>query len=265
MNAIAFGESQSLGSASARAAFVGFGNFARKDLAEWFRTKRFMWTALTAVGMMAFGVTAAKIARAVDPAAEVPLDASTNMYMAGWETFIPIFAVFSTMGMIVSERESRTLAWSLSMPLTRSAVLLSKLVTSIVALSVSVVLLPELAAVVTARAVYGEFPNADAMVCPVAGGVAIALLLILLTLATSVFFRSQRAVVGVALCVGLVIPGVISSLLPAAVAWWPISIDQWIENLGAGKPLQAVTPIVWLASLVVLAAAAKLRFDREEL
>jgi ABC-type transport system involved in multi-copper enzyme maturation permease subunit len=248
-----------------RGAFTGFRNFARKDLIEWFRTRRFLWTTLAAVSLITFGVVAARIATAFDPAAEVPLDANTNMYMAGWETFIPIFAVFSTMGLLISERDSRTLAWSLSMPLTRLSVLASKLLTSLVVLSVSVVLMPELVAVAVVRIVYGSFPSGAAMVWPELGGAAIALFLMVLCLATSVFFRSQRVVTGVALCVGMVIPGLIEALWSAASPWWPISIDHFLEDFGDGKPLQAATPIVWLACLVVFACAAILRFDCEEL
>jgi ABC-type transport system involved in multi-copper enzyme maturation permease subunit len=265
MNAITTTMSRAGGWPDLRQAFVGFGNFARKDLAEWFRTRRFFWTTLSALGLIVFGVAAAKIARTVDPTAEVPLDAATNMYMAGWETFIPIFAVFSTMGLLASERENRTLAWSLSMPLTRTSVLASKLVTSVVVLAASVVLIPELVAVATARALYGDFPSVESMVWPELGGCAIALVLIVLCLATSTFFRGQRATTGIALSVGLLIPGLIEALWPQASPWWPISIDHWLEAIGSGEPLQTVTPIVWLAWIAVLAIAARVRFEREEL
>jgi ABC-type transport system involved in multi-copper enzyme maturation permease subunit len=265
MNAIAASMSRAGERPAFRGAFVGFANFARKDLAEWFRTRRFFWTTLSAVGLMVFGVAAAKIARTVDPSAEVPLDAATNMYLAGWETFIPIFAVFSTMGLLASERENRTLAWSLSMPLTRTSVLVSKLVTSVAVLAVSVALIPELVAVALARVLYGDFPSIESMVWPELGGAAIALLLIVLCLATSTFFRGQRATTGIALTVGLLIPGLIDALFPQASPWWPISIDHWLEAIGSGKPLQTVTPIVWLAWIAVLALAARVRFEREEL
>jgi ABC-type transport system involved in multi-copper enzyme maturation permease subunit len=265
MNAIATPMSRAGEPPAIREAFAGFGNFARKDLAEWFRTRRFFWTTLSAVGLMVFGVAAAKIARTVDPSAEVTLDAATSMYMAGWETFIPIFAVFSTMGLLSTERENRTLAWSLSMPLTRTSVLVSKLVTSIAVLAVSVVLIPELVAIATARILYGESPSVESMVWPELGGAAIALLLIVLCLATSTFFRSQRAVTGIALSVGLLIPGLVEGFWPQASPWWPISIDHWLEAIGSGKPLQTVTPIVWLAWIAVLAIAARVRFEREEL
>ena len=245
--------------------FTGFGNFARKDLVEWFRTKRFFWTTVSAVGLMTFGVLAPRIALAVDPKTEITADAAKAMYMAGWETFVPIFTVFSTMGLLISERDGRTLAWSLSMPLSRLAVLASKLLTSILALAVAVVLIPELVAVAAIRIAYGEFPSGASMVWPELGGAGIALLLMVICLASSVFFRGQRAVTGIALTVGLVIPGLIEGLWPQATSWWPVSIDQFVENFGDGKPLQAETPIVWMATIAVLAVAAYLKFEREEL
>jgi ABC-type transport system involved in multi-copper enzyme maturation permease subunit len=265
MNALALGTRQISTASSVQGSLTGFRNVVRKDLNEWLRTRRFFWTMLSAVGLMTFGVLAAKIASAVDPSAEVTLTASSNMYQAGWETFIPIFTVFSTMGLLTAERDGRTLAWTLSMPVTRMSVLVSKLLTSILALGVAVVLLPEIVAVAAVRLVYGEFPSGESMVWPELGGVGIALLLFVICLAMSVFFRGQRAVTGIALTVGLVIPGLIDGFWPAASPWWPVSIDHFAEDFGAGRPLQAVTPIVWLATIAVLAIAARIKFEREEL
>lgn len=265
MNALAIGGNRAATGLSLDMSLSGFRNFARKDLAEWFRTKRFFWTTVSAVGLMTFGVVMAKIANAADPSSNLPVDASSNMYNAGWETFIPIFAVFSTMSLLSAERDGRTLAWSLSMPLTRMAVLLSKLLTSIVALAFAVVVIPEIVAVAVTRVVYGEFPSGASMVWPELGGVGIALLLLVICLSTSVFFRGQRAVTGIALTVGLVIPGLIDGLWPAASPWWPVSIDHFVENFGDGKPLQWATPAVWLATIVILAVAARIKFEREEL
>jgi ABC-type transport system involved in multi-copper enzyme maturation permease subunit len=265
MTAIAGGREQSLGHTPTHGAFVGFRNFARKDFAEWFRTRRFLWTAIAATALVLLGVVASRIAHSLDGSVGVTLDASENMRTAGWETLLPIFAVFSTMGILVSERENRTLAWSLSMPLTRLSVLASKLLTSLLALAVAAVLIPEVVAIVGARLAYGDFPSADAIVWPALSGASVALLLIALNLAVSTIFKNQRAVAGIALSVGMIIPGLVAAFWPAAVPWWPISMSDWITAFGAGKPLQAVTPIVWLVSVVVLLVAAQIKFDRDEL
>jgi len=244
---------------------AGFSNFARKDATEWFRTRRAFWTTLTAVSLILLGVLAERIHGAVDPAAAIVTDPSKNMIAAGWDGLLPIFAVFTTMGILVSERESRTLAWSLSMPLTRAAVLASKLLTSVLALAVFAVLIPDVAAVIAVRIAYGGFPDAASILWPALSGATVALFLIVLNLAVSVFFRSQRTVAAVALTVGLVVPGLIASFWPAAVPWWPVSIGDWVSGYGAGQPIQAISPVVWLASLVVLLAAAQIRFGRDEL
>jgi ABC-type transport system involved in multi-copper enzyme maturation permease subunit len=265
MTAITIDSSRPRGLGSAREALAGFRNFARKDLAEWFRTRRFLWTTLAATSLVLLGVLASRIAHTLDSSIVVTLDASENMRTAGWETLLPIFAVFSTMGIVVAERENRTLAWSLSMPLTRLSVLASKLLTSLLALAVGAVLIPEVIALAGARLAYGDFPNAGSIVWPAAAGCSLALLLISLNLASSVFFKSQRAVVGIALSVGMIIPGLVAAFWPAAVPWWPISMSDWVTAFGAGKPLQSITPVVWLAAVVVSLVAAKVRFDRDEL
>ncbi len=63
---------------------------------------------------------------------------------------------------------------------------------------------------------YGDFPSADSIVWPALSGASLALLLIALNLATSIFFKNQRAVAGIALSVGMIIPGLVAAFWPAA-------------------------------------------------
>lgn len=246
--------------------FAGFGNFARKDTAEWFRTRRALYTELGFLALIVFGVVGEQIYGMIKPeATDVVRDPSFNMTNAGWETAIPLFAIFSTMGILAAERENRTLAWSLSMPLARAAVLASKVLTSVLALAVLVVIVPDLVSIVVVRVVYGGWPNAESIVWPALGGASIGLFLVVLNVSASVFFRGQRAVAGVALAVALIIPGLILSMWSDAVPWWPISIGAWVTDFGAGKAVDSITPIVYAISLVALLVAAQFRFGRDEL
>jgi ABC-type transport system involved in multi-copper enzyme maturation permease subunit len=246
--------------------FAGFGNFARKDIAEWFRTRRALYTGLGFLALILLGVLVEQIYGTVKPeATDVIRDPSLNLTNAGWETAIPLFAIFSTMGLLAAERENRTLAWSLSMPLTRAAVLASKVLTSILALAVLVVIVPDLVSIVVVRLVYGGWPSAESMVWPALAGASVGLFLVVLNVAASVFFRGQRAVAGVALAVALIIPGLISSMWTDAMPWWPISIGDWATDFGAGKAVNSITPIVYAVSLVALLVAAQIRFGRDEL
>lgn len=256
------------GSASLRlssGALAGFANFSRKDLLEWFRTRRAMWTTLAATALILLGVTAERASGLLDSQWKTNNDPSFNMLNAGWDTMLPIFAVFTTMGILVSERDSRTLAWSLSMPLGRMAVLLSKLLTSVVGLFVCALVIPDVVAVIAVRLVYGGFPSYQSIVWQAVAGGAVALFLIVLNLCVSVFGRGQRTVAAAALIVGMIAPGLIRGFWPAASPWWPISISEWITNFGDGKPMQAISPLTWLAAVVVLATLTCWRFSREEL
>jgi ABC-type transport system involved in multi-copper enzyme maturation permease subunit len=245
---------------------AGLGNFVRKEFSEWITTRRALWTAVAAQALILLGVLGMRIYATIQPNGEgLNLSPSFSMENAGWETVLPLLAVFSTMGMLVSEREGRTLAWSLSMPLTRDAVLLSKLLTAIAVLAITIVALPVVTTLLAVRLAYGDWPDAQSLTLPLLTGVAISFFLLILNLATSIFFRSQRSVVGIAVCFSLVIPGLIQTLSKAAVPWWPISIEFWIKGLGKNETVNWITPVVYAATIAGLFIVARWKFSRDDL
>jgi len=245
---------------------AGLGNFLRKDLSEWVRTGRAFWTAVAAQVLLLLGVLAMRIAQTVQPeAAGIDLTPNFSMYNAGWETVVPLCAVFSTIGFLIGERESRTLAWSLSMPLTRGAILVAKMATAIAVLAVVAFALPLATTLIAIRLAYGGLPDAYSIWAPVLSGIAIAVFLLALNLASNAFFRSQRTVTAIAIFAALVIPGLVESIWRAAGPWWPISIEDWIKGLAGNEPVNWITPVAYAVATVGLLAAAQLRFAREEL
>ena len=233
---------------------------------EWLKTRRWFWTAVAAQILLLLGVLAMRIAHTVAPNEPgIDLTANFSMANAGWETVLPLCAAFSTMGFLASERDNRTLAWSLSMPLSRGAVLVSKLITAIAVLSIVAFVLPLVTTLVAVRLAYGELPNDYSVWAPALTGVAIALFLLVLNLASNAFFRSQRTVIAIAVFVALVVPGLVESLWKAAGPWWPISIEDWIKGLANREAVNWITPVVYAASAVTLLVAAQLKFAREEL
>jgi hypothetical protein len=245
---------------------AGLAGFAVKDLREWLRTRRALWTALAAQALLLVGILGMRIYATIQPGADgLDLSPSFNMANAGWETVLPLIAAFSTMGLLAGERESRTLAWTLSMPLTRTSVLVSKLATSVVALFVLTAALPLVTTIVAARLAYGDFPDGASIAGPFLTGVAIGFLLIVLNLASSTFFRGRASVMGIALCSALVVPGLIETMWKAATPWWPISIEFWIKGLVNHDPVNWITPLVYLATVVGLLVAAQVRFARDEI
>ena len=246
--------------------FSGFVNFTVKDTREWIRTRRALVTGLTAQALVLLGVLAVRIYAWLQPSAEgLDWSASSNIQNAGWVTVVPLFAVFLTMGVLVSERESRTLPWSLSMPLTRTSVLVSKLITSVVGVGVMVVILPLITSIAAVRIVYGDFPSNSAVLYPVLSGAALGLLVIVVNLTANVFFRSQRSAAGASLCTVLVIPGLIEAFYSKATPWWPVSMADWIDLWGKAEPRNWITPVVFFASIAVLLVAAHVRFSRDEM
>ena len=246
--------------------FTGLRNYLRKDLREWTRTGRAFWTAVAAQALLLLGVLAMRIAHTVQPDGQsIDLTANFSMYNAGWETVLPLCAVFATMGFLAGERENRTLAWSLSMPLTRGAILVSKLAAAVAVLGIVTFALPLMTTLVAIRLAYGDLPNAYSIWAPVLTGIAIGFFLLVLNLATNAFFRSQRTVTAIAIFVALVIPGLIESLWSAAGPWWPISIEDWIKGLADHQPVNWITPIVYVTVLAGLLVAAQVRFSRDEL
>ena len=247
-------------------AFAGLSNYLRKDLREWIETRRGLWTAVAAQALLLLGVLAMRIAHTVDPTdATIDLSANFSMFNAGWETVLPLCAAFSTMGFLCSERDARTLAWSLSMPLSRGSVLVSKLVSAIAILAIVAVVLPLITTLVAVRLAYDELPDAYSIWAPVLSGVAIGAFLLVLNLATNAFVRGQWIAIAVAVFVALVIPGLIANLWKAAAPWWPISIEQWIKGLANREAVNWITPVAYTASIAGLLAAAQLKFAREEL
>jgi ABC-type transport system involved in multi-copper enzyme maturation permease subunit len=245
---------------------TGFVNFTAKDTREWFRTRRVLWTGLAAQALILLGVLAVRIYASVEPSAkDLDWSPSSQMLNIGWATLVPLFAIFSTMGMLVSERDNKTLSWSLSMPLTRVSVLLSKLVTSIVGLGVLVVVLPLISSIIAVRLVYGDFPSNSSILWPCLSGAAVGLFCVVLNLFSNVFFKSQRGVVGIALCCALIVPGLIGAFWAKALPWWPFSMGDWIEAWGKAEPRNWITPVVFFAAMAVLLVAAQVRFLRDEM
>lgn len=247
-------------------AMAGFTNYLRKDIRDWVRTRRAFWTAVAAQALLLLGVLAMRVFHTIEPnGSGVDLTPAFNMYTAGWETVLPLCAVFSTLGFLIGERDDRTLAWSLSMPLGRTAVLASKLVSTIVALGILTVVLPLITTLVAVRLAYGGLPDAYSIWAPLLTGVALSLFLVVLNLSASTIFRSQRTVTAIALFVALVIPGLVASLWQAAAPWWPMAIEFWIKGLAKSEPVNWISPVVYVAAGLGLLAVAQIRFAREEL
>ena len=111
----------------------GLGALLRKDTTEWLRGRR-AWVLLVVTTLFmalsaANGWISAQIVGALGPGAEVgdfTLKPDDNLLSAiGTQIFV-LAAILAVVSLIVAERQSGTLAWTASKPVSRAAIWLSK-------------------------------------------------------------------------------------------------------------------------------------------
>ena len=131
---------------------LGLGNLVRKDLSEWLHGKR-PWIVLgVTTSVFALAAANARItewaARSFPaepgdgPAKVLSVQPIDNLLFAIGTQFIVLAVIFATMSLLLAERDSGTLAWTISKPVSRTSVLVSKWLTSTLILWVAAVVIP---------------------------------------------------------------------------------------------------------------------------
>ncbi|HET9416597.1 MAG TPA: ABC transporter permease subunit, partial [Candidatus Limnocylindria bacterium] len=141
----------------------GFGALARRELMEWRRARR-AWIVLIVSGLF---LTLAALNNwlisvlpgDVTEGAEPPvLDPLMNLLSPVSTHVFVIVAVFAVIALITAERESGTLAWVASKPVSRSAIWLAKLTTASTVMFVVAAAVPLAATVALVVVLYGAVP-----------------------------------------------------------------------------------------------------------
>ena len=253
------------------ATLLGLDPLVRKDFREWARGKRAWVTTFVVAPILA--LTAANGAINHWIIANVPtesgqqikpisMDPTTNFLAAIGTQFVIIAAIFATMSLMASERESGTLAWTASKPVSRLSIWVSKWITASATLFVAAVLVPVAVTVVVTVALYGPLDPA-LVVATIVGLEATIVLFTAIGLAVGAYARSQAVVVSVGLGV-LFIPSILGGIWAPLNDFLPTSIFGWILQLGAGQVGSPVTPVAWLVSIGAIVAVAARRMQRME-
>ena len=196
----------------------------------------------------------------IKPISLVPTD---NFLAAIGTQFIIVAAIFATMSLIAAERESGTLAWTASKPVSRLSIWLSKWITASAMLFVAAVLVPVAVTVAVAVALYGPLDPWLVVVddrrasrprscCSPPSGWP-----------PGAYARSQAVVVAVGLGV-LFVPSILGGIWAPLNDFMPTSIFTWVLQLGAGQVGSPVTPVAWLVSIGLIVAVAARRMQRME-
>ncbi len=267
MTAITTSRTDVAGSNAGLGMLPGFGGLLRKELTEWRRGRRTWIVLLVSTLFMTLSALNSWL-QSVIPAdgteeAAVPVfDPMMNLMGAVSSQMFVVAAIFAVMALITAERESGTLAWTASKPVSRSGIWLSKFVASSAVLWVVAAMVPLIATVALVLALYGPVPAVPVMILAVGAGLAIVLY-VAVAMAASTVVTSQAAVAGIA--IGFMFLPQFLGLIVPNIEFLPQSILQWSIMIAAGEPAGVATPIVWAVTVIALVAFSVRTMERLEL
>jgi ABC-2 type transport system permease protein len=243
----------------------GFRAFVIKELRDWWRRRAALTTAVAVSVLGAIGTLATRIDEwggGVPTTAQ--LDPTANVLGAQFYQWVVLAAIFGSLGLLTTERATGTLAWTLSKPISRSAVLIAKWVAGVVVLAMAAVAIPLGVSVAIATAAYGGVPDIATITTFGLCLVAVAAFIVALDLALATRLDSQAGIAAIAFAV-FAAPYLIVSIAPSLAAWWPTAIGWLADAFASGSAIELATLLGWAGSMVVAGAAGILIFDREDL
>jgi ABC-2 type transport system permease protein len=253
--------------------FAGLGSLIRKDTTEWLRGKR-AWIVFTITTL--FMVLAAAnawinqlIINSLPPDVDPP-DAPVSMApldnlvgAIGSQIFI-LAAIFAVASLIVRERESGTLAWVASKPVSRSSIWLAKWISSSAILAVAAVFAPIAVTAAAVVVLYGA-PDVVPVIVVAIGAAAVVAFYAALGLAAGTVMPGQPAIAATGFGVFALVP-IVASLIPFPVGpYLPTSILEWSLATAGGVDAGWVTPVAWAVGTAALVGFALRRMGRMEL
>ena len=252
--------------------FLGFATVLRKELTEWLRGPKSLIVAGVSIAGAVFMTLIPYIAMLTNEAAEsgaersplvLTMDPTTNVLLGWTGMTVALIAIVATMGLVSTERDRGTLAWSLTNPVSPTSIIAAKFAAAFLVYSVAAVVLPLLVASAVATIVYGGLPD---MITIATFGLLFLTLpafYIGLTIALGAGIKATAGIAGIAFAV-MFVPQILGGLLPVIAEVSPTSIGVWAMATAKGEPASALTLAGWLVSMTAIVIGAKLIFDREE-
>jgi ABC-2 type transport system permease protein len=247
--------------------FCGFKNKAREENGRWWHTRK--WLVQIVVWLLLItGVSLVALVQLRQDPATFSLSEVMNVFtgLMGWMVAFGI--IILTQSDVVEEKQSGTVEWVLSSPLSRESFILSKLFVNLAWLLAILVLLQGVAFNLS----LGFFNVGTIPWLNLAQGLALQGLHLVfwlsLMLMLGTFFKSRNPVIGIPL-IFLFFQRLIPMIVGSSNSWvslvLPERLPEYSANLFLGSALPSLVPIVTvvLASLVFV-FLAMLRFKREE-
>jgi ABC-2 type transport system permease protein len=250
---------------------AGIGALVRKERMEWFRGRRAWVVAIVTTILMVLTAANAWInmtLRGAFPAEETadlePLSMAVmdNIGMAVSAQLFMVVAILALSSLVVRERESGTLAWVASKPVSRSSIFAAKWIAATAMLAIVAAIVPLGITAALAVPMYGS-PDGMGLVAMGAGMIALLVFYAAVALTLGTVFASTAAVAGVTFAV-FSIPLFIG-FIPVVMQFLPHSIIGWFTGLASGADVGFITPISWAVLTVAIGAIGIRRINRLEL
>lgn len=246
---------------------LGFGTVLRKEFSEWIRGPKAVIVGSVAIVSSIFMTLIPFIAEKTgeaEAAGMMSMDPTANVLLAYTDRLTMAFiVVVSTMALVSTERDRGTLGWTLTNPVSPTAVIAAKFVAAFSVLAIVAVALPLALSIGLATVVYGGPPN-FAIVGPFAAlFLALPLFYVALTVGFGTAIKSTAGVAGATFAV-MFIPQILGGLIPIINDASPTSIGAWAMAMAKGEAASPLTPIAWVIAMVAILVGSKLAFDRQE-
>ena len=245
----------------------GLRNMLRAELGKWFRTN--MWWVQSLIWIVVINGILAGVIWSEEGIDIFEAVALFSLFMG----LFPAIAIIIIMqDAIVGEKESGTVAWVLSKPVSRSAFVLAKLIANLIGVLITMVLLPSLVAYIHISFAGGELLDPLNFL----GGLAVVYLNLVfyltLTLMLGTFFNHRGPVIGIPLALAFgqqLIFGILPFLVE--VLPWTLVVPYgdielpFAAAVVRGELPHSMNPFYTTLILVVLFIALSLwRFEKEE-
>ena len=273
MNAVTIDPTAAGQSTIDRPRLLGLGNLIRKDLSEWVHGRRPWIVMAVTSAVFAFAAANAWISdwavRSLPvepgdgPAKAVSMLPLDNVLFAIGTQFIALAVIFATMSLLIAERDSGTLAWTVSKPDSRTSVLVSKWLTATLVLWIVAVLVPLAVTTVLATVLYG-LPDLTTVAMLGATLITVPAFFVAVALTAATLVPSQAAVGAIGMAV-FAAPLIIAGVVPVLAPFFPGAIFDWAVGVSLGGQASIVTPVAWLVGLGGLFILARARLAAMDL
>jgi ABC-type transport system involved in multi-copper enzyme maturation permease subunit len=239
---------------------LGLRNLVHKDGLEWVHGQRTWIVAIVTTVVLLLGAANTAINKwilasfpteAGDGPAKVLSVVPIDNLLAGVGTQFSVLAViFATMSLLIAERDSGTLAWTISKPVSRTSVLVSKWLTASLVLWLAAFIVPIAVTAGLVTILYGA-PDVPVVIALAVAIVTVPAMFVGITLVASTFVSNQAAVGAIGLLL-FILPSIAGGVIPAVTPFFPTSIFGWAVDVSTGGSISLVTPAAWAIGMAVL-------------